>query len=103
MDALAERVEVLAAVRVADHDLAVEHVAPGREHELREVAPERLAASRLQEQLLAVHEGKAAKAVELDLVAVLLPLGKRPPRKRQLGLQRRLDREAHMVSRGSTG
>ena len=66
MDALAERVEVLAPVRVAHDDLAVEHVAPGGKRELGEVAAERLAVARLQEDLLAVHEGQAAEAVELD-------------------------------------
>ena len=38
VDALAERVEVLAAVLVEQDDLAVEHVAAGRERELGEVA-----------------------------------------------------------------
>ena len=68
MDALAERVEVLVAVLPANDDLAVEHVAPWREHQLGEVAPEWLGGARLQEHLLTVDEGQAAEAVELDLV-----------------------------------
>ncbi len=66
--------------RLAAHDyLAVEHVATGRQRagkrKLREVTPEFLAVARLQEDLLAVDEREAAKAVELDLVDVLLALG----------------------------
>ena len=48
VDALAERVEVLPAVRVEQHDLAVEHVAARREAELGEVARERPPVARLQ-------------------------------------------------------
>ena len=63
MDALTERIEVLAAVAVADDDLAVEHILAGREHELGEVTPEWLGRARLQEHLLAVNERQAAEAV----------------------------------------
>ena len=45
MDALAERVEVLAALGVEQHDLAVQHVAAFGERELGEVAAQRLAAA----------------------------------------------------------
>ena len=75
MDALAERVEVLVAVGVADDDLPVEHVAAGGKGELGEVAPERLAVARLQEHLVAVDEREAAEPVELHLVAVVIALG----------------------------
>ncbi len=56
----------------ANDDLAVEHVAPWREHQLGEVAPEWLGGARLQEYLLTVDEGQAAEAVELDLVDVVI-------------------------------
>src|SRR5205823_116231 len=52
MDALAERVEVLAAVGAAHDDLPVEHVVARGEAELGEVAAEGFAAPRLQEGLL---------------------------------------------------
>ena len=45
VDALAERVEVLPAVGVEEHDLPVEHVAALREGQLGEVAAQRLAAA----------------------------------------------------------
>ena len=80
---------------VAHDDLPVEHVASGREHELREVASERLAVARLQEHLLAVHERQAAKPVELDLIAVVLALRQLLARERQL----RLDRAAEPAGR----
>src|ERR1700733_1053898 len=97
MDALSERVEVLVAVGVADDDLAVQHIATCGKLELGEVAPERLAVARLQEYLLAVDERNAAKAVELDLVAVVLALGQLLARERQLRLERRLQRQAHCL------
>src|ERR1700733_14367085 len=93
MDALAERVEVLATGVVAYDDLAVEHVTPGGQHELGEVAPERLAVARLQEAVFAVDEGEAAKAVELDLVDVLLADRQLLARQRQLRLDGRAQRE----------
>ena len=69
MDALAERVEVLPALLVEQHDLAVEHVAAGRERELGEVAAQRLAVARLQVDVVAVDERDRAEAVPLGLVA----------------------------------
>ncbi len=89
MDALTKRIEVLTAARVAHDDLAVEYIATGREEKLGEVAAECLAVARLQEDLLAVDEGDAAKTVELDLVDVVLAFGQRFARKRKLGLERR--------------
>jgi hypothetical protein len=41
MDALAQHVEVLAAVGAADHDLTVQHPPPVRELQLREIASQR--------------------------------------------------------------
>ena len=68
VDALAERVEVLAALVVEEHDLAVEHVAARREAQLGEVARQRLAVARLQVDVAAVDEGDGAEAVPLGLV-----------------------------------
>ena len=68
VDALAKRVEVLPALLVEQHDLAVEHVAALGERELGEVARHRLAAARLQEDLAAVDERERAEAVPLGLV-----------------------------------
>src|SRR4029077_9817510 len=95
VDALPERIEVLAAVRAAHHDLAVQHVASWREAQLREVAAEGFAPARLQEHLVAVDEDQAAKAVELDLIDVAVPLRKLLARERELGLDRRLQRQGH--------
>ena len=89
MDALSEGVEILAPVGAANDDLAVEHVAPGGEAQLGKVATERFAVARLQEDLLAVDEGQAAEAVELDLVDVLLAGGQLLAGERELRLERR--------------
>src|SRR6185437_13161182 len=51
VDALLQRLEVLAAAVGADHELAVEDVAALREAQLGEVAPERLAVARLDEEV----------------------------------------------------
>ena len=48
VDALAEQVELLTAALAEDDDLAVEHVAPGGEAQLGEVARQVLAVARLQ-------------------------------------------------------
>ena len=61
-------------------------IAPGRERELGKVAPERLAVARLQEHFATVDEREAAKPVELDLVAVVLPLRELLARERELRL-----------------
>ena len=88
MDALLQRVEVLAAGGVLDHDLAVEHVAAGRELELREITLERLAAAGLDLQLLAVDEHDRAEAVVLGLICPLLASRQLGASSRQLGLDR---------------
>src|SRR5205085_6838312 len=63
--------------------------------QLGEVASERPAVARLQEDLLAVDERQAAKAVELDLVAVLIPVRQLLAGESELGSKRRLERQAH--------
>ena len=101
VDALAERVEVLAAVRAANDDLAVEHITAGGQDQLGEVAPEWLGRARLEEHLLAVDEREAAKAVELDLVGEVLADGQRLARERKLGLDRRLQGQCHRALRAA--
>jgi len=61
------------------NDLAVDHVTALGEHQLGEIALQRLAVARLQVDLVAVHERERAKAVPLGLVGPSLPFG-------QLGL-----------------
>ena len=68
MDALLQRAERDAAVGVAHHDLAVEHVAARREVELGEVAVERLIVARAELDVVAVDERDHAEAVPLRLV-----------------------------------
>src|SRR5205085_12072952 len=99
MDSLTQRIEVLAPVGAAHDDLTVEHVAARREAQLGEVAAERFAPARLQEQLLAIDECQAAKPVELDLVHVAVALGQLLARQRQLGLDGRRQRQAHRLAR----
>ena len=84
------RVEHLAAVVVEDDQLAVDHVAALGQHQLGEVAQQRLAAAGLQVDLVAVDEGERAEAVVLGLVGPLLALGQGLARERELGLDRRL-------------
>ena len=90
-----ERVEHLAAVVVEDDQLAVDHVAALGEDELGEVAEQRLCAAGLQEDLVAVDERDRSEAVVLRLVGPLLALGQDLAGKRELGLDRRLERERH--------
>ena len=80
MDSLLERAEVLAPVGGVDHDLAVEHVAPGREPQLGEVAHERPATAGLDHHLIAVGEHDRPEAVVLGLIRPLLASGQ--PRSR---------------------
>ena len=76
MDALLQRAEVLHAPSVAvDHDLAVEHVAAGRERELREVARRAACRRATGHELVAVDERDRAEAVVLRLVGPLLADG----------------------------
>src|SRR5205814_7801366 len=76
-----------------------EHVTAGGKGELGKVAAERFAAARLQEDLLSLDEGDAAKAVELDLVHVALALGQLLARECQLRLDGRLQRQRHRLAR----
>jgi hypothetical protein len=89
VDALAERVEG------GGDDLAVEHVAAGRELQLGEVAAQRLAVARLQVGLVAVDERDGAKAVVLGLVGPAVTLRQAGSRARELGRQRRFERKGH--------
>jgi hypothetical protein len=97
VNALAERVEVLVSLGVAHDDLPVEHIPPRGQGQLGEVASERASVARLQVDLVAVHERQTAEAVELDLVAVLVPLRQLLARKRERRLQRRRQRQAHFL------
>src|SRR5262249_47771153 len=67
VNALAERVEVLATVGAAYDDLAVEHITTRGQAELGKVATKRFTVARLQEDVVSVNEREAAEAVELDL------------------------------------
>ena len=91
MDPLLQRTEGLAGTVAVDHDLAVEHVAPRWERELRKVAGEILCAARLEHQLLAVDERDRAKSVVLLLVTPRRPDRQRGGGTRELGL----DSETH--------
>ena len=103
VDALLQRAEVLAAVARVDHDLAVEHVAARRQRELGEVAIERLAVARLQEHLVAVDERDHPEAVPLRLVHPLA-LGRQLGRGlRELGIDRRRERQRHCASGFGSG
>ena len=65
VDPLLQRLEHLLAVVVADHELAVQHVAAKRESQLGEVAAHRLAVARLHEHLVAVDEDDVRKPSHL--------------------------------------
>jgi hypothetical protein len=93
MEAILEQVEHLAAVLTDDHQLAVEDVAPLREGDLREVATQRLAAARLEVDLLSVDIGERSEAVVLGLIGPILALGENLAGERQLRLDRRLQGE----------
>src|SRR5919109_4864009 len=99
MDPLAERVEVLAAVLVEEHDLAVEDVAPGGELELREVAPERAPVAGLEIDLRAVDEGDGAEAVPLGFKAPSVAGGEGFGGTGELGEHRGHERERHAPSK----
>ena len=75
MDALLERLEVLAALRRADDELPVEDVAALGEAQLGEVATERLAVSRLDVDVVPVDERDGPEAVPLRLVEPSVALG----------------------------
>ena len=75
VDALLERLEVLAALGGADDELAVQHVAAMWEAELGKVAAEPLAVSRLDVDVVAVHERDGPKAVPLRLEEPAVTIG----------------------------
>jgi hypothetical protein len=93
MDPVLECVEHLVAVRVENHELSVQDVLALWEVELWEVAVERLAAAALDEDILAVDEGKGAKSIPLRLIGPTLALGEGLSRQRELRLYRRLERK----------
>ena len=95
MDPLAEQVELLAAAGRVDHDLPVEHVAPGREAQLREVAGQRLAVARLEDDVVAVDERHRPEAVVFRLVRVPVALRQAGRRFGELGGDRRAQRQSH--------
>jgi hypothetical protein len=97
MDPLAERVEVLPALRVEQDDLAVEDVAPRRERQLGEVARERPAVARLQVDLAVVHERQRAKPVPLGLVDPARAGRERARRLGELGQDRGCEGQRHGV------
>ena len=95
VDPLAERVEVLAALVVEQHDLAVEHVAALGELQLGEVARHRLAAARLEVDLAAVDEGERPEAVPLGLVDPAVAERERLGGAGELREDGRLERQGH--------
>jgi hypothetical protein len=95
MDPLSQRVEVLPPIGVEQHDLAVEHVAPVGELQLREVAPHRLAAARLEVDVAPVDERQRPEAVPLRLVHPARPGGERLGGLGELREDGRLEREGH--------
>src|SRR4029079_6273066 len=82
---LLQRLEILPAAVGADHELAVEDVAALREAQLGEVAPERLAIARLDEEVAPVDEHDRAEPVQLRLVEPAVAVGElaggAPPRR----------------------
>ena len=98
VDARLRRVDALAeGVEGGRDDLAVEHVAAGRQRRrhLGEVAGQPLAVARLQLDLVAVHEGDGAEAVELGLVGPAVARGQRVTRARELREDGGPERERH--------
>ena len=77
MDALLQQPELLPALRARDDDLAIEHVAAGREAQLREVAGQGAAVARLELGVVAVDERDRAEAVVLGLVGPAFAIGQR--------------------------
>src|SRR4051794_21522543 len=95
MDALTQGVEVLAAFTVEQDDLAVEHVAPGRERQLGEVASHRLARPRLEEYVRTVDEDDRAEPVPLGLVDPLVARRQLLRRAGELREEGRLEGQRH--------
>ena len=99
MDAALQRVELEVALGVANHQLAVQHVAPGGEAQLGEVAGQRFAAARLDVGLVAVDEDDRPEAVQLRLIRPLLAERQLFAGQRQLRLDRRGEGEASPLAR----
>jgi len=68
VDPLAERVEVLPALLIEEHDLAVQDIAALREGELGEVPAQRFPAARLQIDVRAIDEDDGAESVPFGLI-----------------------------------
>ncbi len=90
VDALPEGVE-----RPGDDDLAVEDAAAVGEPQLGEVAGQRAPVARLELDVVAVHERDGAEAVPLGLVGPAVAVGERGSRARELGQERRVERQGH--------
>jgi hypothetical protein len=97
MQAVLERIELLPPVGVEDDQLAVEHVAALGESNLGEVAAQRLAASRLHVDVLAVDVDDRAEPVVLRLVCPALALRQDRARQGELGLDRGLQGQRHVA------
>ncbi len=95
VDPLLQRAEVLLSVGGVDHDLPVDDVPARREGELGEVAPERLGAARLDQHLVSVDEHDRPEAVELGLIRPVLAQRQLLAGARQLGVDRRCQRQRH--------
>ena len=95
VDPLLQQVELDLAGVAADNQLAVQHPAPRRPGELREVARQRFAAARLHVGLVAVDEDDRAEAVELRLVRPLPSARQGFAGQRQLRFDRRRERQGH--------
>src|SRR3954447_5735472 len=95
MDALAERVEVLAAVGIEQDDFAVEDVAALGEPQFREVARERLAGAGPGIDVPALPEGDGAEPVPFGLVRPALARREVLGRAGELGEQWWLQRQRH--------
>ncbi len=95
MEAVLQQIEFLPAVLAENHQFAVEDIAALRELHLREVAPQGLAAPRLQVDVVAVHEGERPEAVVLGLIDPVLALRQNLAGERELRLDRGLQRKGH--------
>ena len=94
--------DVLAVV-AEDDDLAVEHVAAGREAQLGEVARQRAPVARLQLDVVAVHERDAAEAVPLGLVDPAFAGRQLLGRPGELREERWCERQRHALPVNATG
>src|SRR5581483_10002273 len=91
-----------------DHDLAVDHAAPGeilreRGNELREVAVERLLVAALDEDVLAVAKDERAESVPLRLEDPALARRQLADALGEHGEDRRIDRQVHRSGEATGG